>query len=92
MVQTDSSLITKLPWQEISKLINSDQYKEQFASVPTETLEFAVDENNYQLLVEAALQSLKLTDPEKANLEQAAKIADKMKDFAAQALLERKAN
>ncbi len=77
--------LTSLPWKEVLELVES----EQLTAIPTETLEFAVEENNYQFLVESALKSLETSDPEKANLEYAAKLADKMKEIASRVLAER---
>jgi hypothetical protein len=92
MQNMPNKTLDSLPWQEISELINSEKFLDKFAAIPTETLEFAIDEDNYQVLVESALESLKVSVPEKANLEYAAKIADTMKDFASQVLLERTSN
>lgn len=87
-----NSIANSLPWQEISGIINSEEFKTKFTTISTETLEFCLMEENYQSLVEAALKSLKLSDSEKANLEQAAQVADKMRRFASQMLVERKSN
>lgn len=84
--------LATLPWTEISQLINSEQFKTAFSAVSTETLEFVVNDDHYQALVEAALEGIKTTEPEKANLEYAALIADTMKKFATQVLLERTSN
>lgn len=88
----NTSILATLPWAEISELVNSEHFGDKFSVIPTETLEFAVDEDNYQLLVETALESIKKTEPEKANLEYAAYVADLMKKFASQILRERKLN
>ena len=66
--------LTSLPWKEVLELVES----EQLTAIPTETLEFAVEENNYQFLVESALKSLETSDPEKANLEYAAVLAERI--------------
>lgn len=71
--------------------MKSSSFSERIESIPTETLEFAVKEDNYQALVESAMETLKTTEPAKANLEYAAKMADLMKGFAKRVLKERKA-
>lgn len=81
-----------LPWTEVSALMNSEQFGDRFAVIPTETLEYATDSNNYQALVETALENIKKTEPEKANLEYAAQVADLMIKFATQVLRERTLN
>lgn len=88
----NTSVLANLPWSEISELVSSQQFGDKFSTIPTETLEFAVNEDNYQMLVEAALESIKKTESEKANLEYAAYVADLMKKFATQVLRERKLN
>lgn len=91
MADTTQAL-DSLPWTEVSALVNSEQFGDKCAAIPTETLEYAVDDNNYQTLVDAALESIKKTEPEKANLEYAAQVADLMIKFAAQVLRERTLN
>lgn len=86
------AIVSSLPWQEISKIINSHLFAERFSAISTEVLEFTIQEVNYPILVEAAIEALKITNPTKANTEQAAKVADKMKEFASQALTERTSN
>jgi hypothetical protein len=84
--------LTTLPWAEISRLTNSEHFKTAFSAISTETLEYVLNDDNYQELVEAALEGIKTTEPEKANLEYAVLIADTMKKFAAQVLRERTSN
>lgn len=84
--------LTTLPWAEISQLVNSEQFRTAFLAISSETLQYVVDDDNYQAVVEAALESIKKAEPAKANLEYAASVADMMKKFATQVLLERTSN
>lgn len=81
--------LDSLPWAEILELMKSSPFSEKIESIPTETLEFAVKADNYRSLVESAMEALKKSDPEKANLEYAAKMADLMKEFASKVLKSR---
>lgn len=85
-------LLNSLPWEQISEIVHFGKFADKFASIPTETLEFAADEQNQELLVEEAMKSLKTSDPDRANIEQAAIVAEMMRDFAIQILKERTLN
>ncbi len=84
--------LSLLPWIEILELSKSDRFGEKFNSIPEETLLFAMRESNREILIDSALKSLQETDPERANFEQAIKVADIMREFALRVLTERKAN
>ena len=59
---------------------------EQFQDISLDSYSVAASEDNYEKLVQISLNSLQKTDPQNANLEQAAKIADRMQAFARQKL------
>lgn len=84
--------LSLLPWSEILELSKFDRLGEKFNSIPDETLLFAMREINREILIESALKSLQETDPERANFEQAIKVADIMREFALRLLAERKVN
>lgn len=89
----DSSFILdSLPWAEILELSKSDRFGEKFNSIPEETLLFAMRESNRPILIESALRSLEMSDPENANREHATEVADLMREFALRVLAERKSN
>lgn len=68
-----------LPWGNI---IESDE-KSKFDKLPDKSvLGYVLNESHYSAVAEAALKALKKIDPSRANLENAAKIAEKMKTFA----------
>lgn len=87
-----SATVGSLPWSEILELSKSDKFGERFNAIPEETLLFAMRESNRELLIESALKSLETSDPEKANLEYATKVADMMREFALRVLAERKSS
>ena len=69
-----------LPWGNIIKAKNEGNFK---GKLPNKSiLGYAIDESHYPTVVEAALKALRKIDPTRANLEQAVKIADRMKTFA----------
>lgn len=85
-----TSFVDSLPWSEIMEVSKSDRFGEKFNSIPEDTLLFAMRESNHPILINSALKSLGVTDPENANLEYATKVADMMREFALRVLAERK--
>ncbi len=75
-----------LPWESFIK--NEDKSRLKNDLPGKTTLRYVLKESNYQAVIEAALQALKRIDPENANLENAAVVADKMKTFARNILVE----
>lgn len=84
---------TKIPAElvsgkKLSDLFDSGRIREGLKAMPRETLEFAADEQNNTSLVESILKSLKTTEPDKANIEYAAKIVEVMGRIAKNVLEE----
>ncbi len=69
-----------LPWDSIIKGKEKSKFKGKLPS--KSILGYVSNESNYRRVVEAALKVLKKLDPTRANLEQAARLADRMKTFA----------
>jgi len=92
MLNTTPASLNSLPWRQISQIVHSDKFSDKFESIPTETLKFAADKQNQEVLVKEALKSLKISDPERANIEQAVIVAEMMRGFATQILRERNLN
>ncbi len=69
-------------WKDVNQLIKLGELK--FAKRPfsKETYEFVAKEKNYTTVVQIAFISLQKHDPENANLEYAAKLADAMQELA----------
>ncbi len=86
----DVQIVNSLPWEEILELSKSDRFGDKFNSIPEETLLFAMRESNRPILIDSALKSLGVTDPENATPEYATKVADMMREFALRVLAERK--
>jgi hypothetical protein len=86
------SNLSLLPWTEILELSKSARFGEKYNSISEETLLFAMRESNREILIESALKCLETTDPDHANIEQAIKVADVMREFALRVLAERKLN
>jgi hypothetical protein len=87
-----NSALSLLPWTEILELSKSARFGENYNLIPEETLLFAMRESNREILIDSALKSLETTDPDHANIEQAIKVADVMREFALRVLAERKLN
>lgn len=69
-----------LPWEFFMKLGKQSKFKDK---LPTkDALEYVLKEPNYPRVVKTVLKNLKKIDPERANLQNAANIADRMVTFA----------
>lgn len=80
-----ANLADVLPWDELEAFA-----KGKYDRVSDETYEFVLNEANKEILVKAALKSLKKTDPENANEYRAEQLAEMMKRFAQNALKNKK--
>ncbi len=75
----------RLPWEDVKEVLKLNNFK---AHVPNKSiLKFVLEEENYPKLVESALKSLRVQDPD-AGEEQAKELANVMKEFAQKALEE----
>lgn len=77
-----------LSGKKLSDLFDSGKIREGLKAMPRETLEFAANEQNNMALVESILKSLKITEPEKANMEYAARVVEVMRRIAKNVLEE----
>lgn len=68
----------RIPWEEIIKDVNIKPPKKSL-------LRFVLDEKNYLTVVKSTLKALRRKN-KKANIEQAASLVDKMKEFARKSL------
>ncbi len=76
------------PETELISEYVSKYYFTQFEKISSDAYEFAANNKNIKKLVEVLLEILKSNDPEKANIEQANKIAEQMQLFAKKKLEE----
>lgn len=72
-----ANVVDALPWDELDAFS-----KGKYDRVSDETYKFVLNEANREVLVKAALKSLKKTEPENATEEGAEKLADMMIRFA----------
>lgn len=77
-----------LSGKKLADLFDSGQLREKLKEMPRETLEFAADTNNDANLVETVLKSLQATEPDKANMEYAARVVEVMRRIAKKILEE----
>lgn len=70
------------------ELVTNGLFSDQFKDISIEAYQTASVEDNQEMLVKIVLKTLEKTDPEKANIEHAAQIAEKMQQFAKEKLEE----
>ena len=70
-----------LPWEDIQKISQEGIFEQKFKKFPKSLFKFAAKEENRKSLIEAALKSLRKTDPN-ALYGQAMLLADIMQTFA----------
>lgn len=78
--------LNQLPWELMIKAIELEEYKQQLDEISDVVFDFVLSEATDEELVETSLEALKKVDPDKANLEYAARVVDYMKVFAKQEL------
>jgi len=81
MSQTQN-ITEDIPWDAIVESILSDKFAEAFAQIPVETLEFASNEVNKKFITQSVFKSLQDKEPDKASLEKAKEISDKLIKYA----------
>lgn len=73
--------LDELPWEEINETSEKGLFKQVFKKIPKVRFQFAAKEENREILVQAALRSLRKKDSD-ASFEQAVDLADLMQSFA----------
>ncbi len=71
-----------LSGKKLASLFDSGRLREGLKEMSRETLEYASVEQNNAALVDSVLKSLKETEPEKANIEYAARVVEVMRRIA----------
>ncbi len=71
-----------LSGRKLASLFDSGKLRDGLKQMARETLEFAANEQNNAALVESILKSLKETEPDKANMEYAARVVEVMRRIA----------
>ncbi len=70
-----------LPWDRIKEISEKGIFEEAFKKIPKSRFAFVVKEENFDVLIESALKSLKKKNPE-STYKQAYMLAKVMQSFA----------